>query len=84
MPSWFFENFDNVDIRTVMETFSTITGKNILVGDEVEGVVKVKVIQENWDEVLAAILEIKDIGLTLNQNTNIVRNCTNIWQILWE
>ena len=66
-------NFDNVDIRTVMETFSYITGKNILVGDEVEGVVKVKVINENWDEVLEAILEIKNIGLTLNQNTNIVR-----------
>ena len=66
-------NFDNVDIRTVMETFSFITGKNILVGDEVDGVVKVKVINENWDEVLEAILEIKNIGLTLNQNTKIVR-----------
>jgi len=66
-------NFDNVDIRTVMETFSYIAGKNILVGDEVDGVVKVKVINENWDEVLEAILEIKNISLTLNQNTNIVR-----------
>jgi len=66
-------NFDNVDVRTVMETFSIITGKNILVGDEVEGSVNVRVINENWDEVLEAILEIKNIGLTLNQNTNIVR-----------
>ena len=66
-------NFDNVDIRTVMQTFSYITGKNILVGDEVDGSVKVKVINEKWDEVLEAILEIKNIGLTLNQNTNIVR-----------
>ena len=33
----------------------------------------VKVINENWDEVLEAILEIKNISLTLNQNTNIVR-----------
>ena len=66
-------NFDNVDIRTVMETFSYIAGKNILVGDEVDGTVKIKVINENWDEVLEAILEIKNIGLTLNQNTNIVR-----------
>ena len=66
-------NFDNVDIRTVMEIFSSVTGKNILVGDEIEGVVKVKIINENWDEVLEAILEIKNIGLTLNENTNIVR-----------
>ena len=66
-------NFDNVDVRTVMETFSIITGKNILVGDEVDGSINVRVINENWDEVLEAILEIKNIGLTLNQNTNIVR-----------
>ena len=66
-------NFDNVDIRTVMQTFSTITGINILVGDEVEGVVKAKVIDEDWDDVLEAILEIKNIALTLNTDTNIVR-----------
>jgi type IV pilus assembly protein PilQ len=66
-------NFDNVDIRTVMETFSVITGKNILVGDEVKGMVKARIINEDWDSVLQAILEIKNIALTLNTNTNIVR-----------
>ena len=66
-------NFDNVEIRTVMETFSIITGKNILVGDEVQGSVKARIISEDWDSVLQAILEIKNIALTLNPNTNIVR-----------
>ena len=66
-------NFDNVEIRTVMKTFSVITGKNILVGDEVQGVVKARILSEDWDDVLEAILEIKNIALTLNPNTNIVR-----------
>ncbi len=66
-------NFDNVEIRTVMKTFSVITGKNILVGDEVQGVVKARILNEDWDDVLEAILEIKNIALTLNPNTNIVR-----------
>ena len=66
-------NFDNVDIRTVMRTFSVITGKNILVGDEVTGNVKARILNEDWDDVLEAILEIKGIALTLNPNTNIVR-----------
>mgnify|MGYP001446524002 CR=1 FL=1 len=66
-------NFDNVDIRTVMRTFSVVTGKNILVGDEVQGTVKARILNEDWDDVLEAILEIKNIALTLNPNTNIVR-----------
>jgi len=66
-------NFDNVDIRSVMQTFSIITGKNILVGDEVQGTVKARILNENWDSVLEAILEIKNIALTLNPSTNIVR-----------
>jgi len=66
-------NFDNVSIRSVMQTFSIITGKNILVGDEVRGTVKARIVEENWDNVLEAILEIKNIALTLNPTANIVR-----------
>jgi len=66
-------NFDNVDIRTVMQTFSIVTGKNILVGDEVQGNVKARILNEDWDDVLEAILEMKNIALTLSPNTNIVR-----------
>ena len=66
-------NFDNVSIRSVMQTFSIITGKNILVGDEVRGTVKARIVEENWDNVLEAILEIKNIALTLNPKANIVR-----------
>ena len=66
-------NFDNVDIRSVMQTFSIVTGKNILVGDEVQGTVKARILNEDWDDVLEAILEMKNIALTLSPNTNIVR-----------
>ena len=66
-------NFENVEIREVMQTFSIITGKNILVGDEVKGNVKARIVNEDWDDVLEAILEIKNIALTLNPKTNIVR-----------
>ena len=66
-------NFDNTDIRTVMKTFSVMTGKNILVGDEVSGNVKARVVNEDWDDVLEAILEIKNLAIVLNKETNIVR-----------
>ena len=35
-----------------MKTFSVMTGKNILVGDEVSGSVKARVVNEDWDDVL--------------------------------
>jgi type IV pilus assembly protein PilQ len=66
-------NFDNVEMREVMRTFSIITGKNILVGDEVSGYVTARIVNEDWDDVLEAILEIKNVALTLNPKTNIVR-----------
>ena len=66
-------NFDDTDIRTVMKTFSVMTGKNILVGDEVSGSVKARVVNEDWDDVLEAILEIKNLAIVLNKETNIVR-----------
>ena len=66
-------NFDQVSVKSVMQTFSIITGKNILVGDEVVGAVTARIHDENWDSVLEAILEIKNIALTLNPSTNIVR-----------
>ena len=56
-----------------MQTFSIVTGKNILVGDEVQGNVKARILNEDWDDVLEAILEMKNIALTLSPNTNIVR-----------
>jgi type IV pilus assembly protein PilQ len=60
-------------MREVMRTFSIITGKNILVGDEVAGYVTARIVDEDWDDVLEAILEIKNVALTLNPQTNIVR-----------
>ena len=66
-------NFENIEFREVMNAFSAITGKNILVGDEVDGQVSIKVKNENWDDVLEAILEIKNVALTISPNTNIVR-----------
>ncbi len=66
-------NFENVEIRDVMNSFSEITGKNILVGDEVSGLVTLQVKNENWDDVLEAILEIKNVALTISPETNIVR-----------
>ena len=50
-----------------------MTGKNILVGDEVSGSVKARVVNEDWDDVLEAILEIKNLAIVLNKETNIVR-----------
>ena len=66
-------NFENVSIQDMAVMFSEITGKNILVGDEVDGRVTAKLINVPWDRALDSILKIKKLAKHVDEKANIIR-----------
>jgi len=52
-------NFENIKIKDMAIMFSEITGRNILLGDEVDGLVSAKLVNVPWDKALDSILQIK-------------------------
>jgi type IV pilus assembly protein PilQ len=53
--------------------FSEITGKNILVGDEVDGRVTAKLNNVPWDRALDSVLKIKKLAKHVDEKANIIR-----------
>ena len=66
-------NFQNTEMKTVIQTFAEITGENILVGDEIEGNVTATIKDEPWMSALEAILDMKEMDLLIDQETNLMR-----------
>ena len=66
-------NFQNTEMKTVIQTFAEITGENILVGDEIEGAVTASIKNEPWMSALEAILDMKEMDLLIDQETNLMR-----------
>ena len=66
-------NFKNTDINQVIETFAEISGENILIGDEIEGMVTASITNEPWLSAFEAILDMKEMGLLIDQETNLMR-----------
>jgi type IV pilus assembly protein PilQ len=66
-------NFENVSIQDMAVMFSEITGKNILVGDEVDGKVTAKLNNVPWDRALDSILKIKKLAKHVDEKANIIR-----------
>ena len=66
-------NFQNTAMKTVIQTFAEITGENILVGDEIEGSVTANIKDEPWMSALKAILDMKEMDLLIDQETNLMR-----------
>ena len=66
-------NFQNTEMKTVIQTFAEITGENILVGDEIEGSVTASIKNEPWMSALEAILDMKEMDLLIDQETNLMR-----------
>ena len=66
-------NFENVSIQDMAVMFSEITGRNILVGDEVDGRVTAKLINVPWDRALDSVLKIKKLAKHVDENANIIR-----------
>jgi len=66
-------NFENVSIQDMAVMFSEITGKNILVGDEVDGRVSAKLINVPWDKALDSVLKIKKLAKHVDEKANVIR-----------
>lgn len=66
-------NILDVDIRMFARMLSAITGINIVVGDEVEGVVNVRLNNTPWDKMLDTVLKIKGLAKYVDADANIIR-----------
>jgi len=66
-------NFENISIKDMSILFSEVTGKNILIGDEVEGLVSAKLNNVPWDKALDSILKIKKLAKYVDDEANIIR-----------
>lgn len=66
-------NFENVSIQDMAVMFSEITGKNILVGDEVDGKVTAKLVNVPWDNALDSVLKTKKLAKHVDEKANIIR-----------
>jgi type IV pilus assembly protein PilQ len=66
-------NFDNISIHDMALMFSSATGVNILIGDEVKGEVSAKLENVPWDSALDSILKIKDLAKSVDPVGNIIR-----------
>ncbi len=66
-------NFVDVDIRELAQAMTQISGVNILVGDDVDGTVTVKINNVPWDKALDNILRIKGLSKSVDPGANIIR-----------
>ena len=66
-------NFVDVDIRELAQALTQISGVNILVGDEVEGTVTIKISNVPWDKALDSILNVKGLAKSVDGSANIIR-----------
>jgi type IV pilus assembly protein PilQ len=63
--------FDDADIRTVMTLVAEVSEQNIILSDDVQGNLTLRLHDVPWDQALDLILEIKELG-TIEQG-NVVR-----------
>ncbi|MEN9946278.1 MAG: hypothetical protein RLZZ293_664 [Pseudomonadota bacterium] len=64
-------NFQNIDVRSLLQLLSDFSGYNILVSDSVSGTMSIKLNDVPWDQALQIILTTK--GLGMQRNGNIIR-----------
>lgn len=66
-------NFENISIQDMAFMFSEITGRNILIGEEVEGRVTARLTNVPWGKALDSILKIKKLAKYVDEEANIIR-----------
>jgi type IV pilus assembly protein PilQ len=66
-------NVENMSIRDFADMLSTITGVNILVSDEVNGVISAKLNDVYWTSMLDSILNTKRLAKHIDTKSNIIR-----------
>jgi type IV pilus assembly protein PilQ len=63
-------NFQNIDVRAVLQVIADFTGLNIITSDTVQGNLTLRLKDVPWDQALDIILQTK--GLDMRKNGNIV------------
>ncbi|MCV2509395.1 MAG: secretin and TonB N-terminal domain-containing protein, partial [Neisseriaceae bacterium] len=56
-------DFQNVDVRTVLQILAKEAGVNIIASDSVKGKLTLKLNNVRWDEALDLILQSKNLGM---------------------
>lgn len=64
-------NFQNVDVRALLQLLADFSGYNILVSDSVTGTISLKLNNVPWDQALQIILNSK--GLGMRRDGNVIR-----------
>ena len=63
-------NFQNIDVRAVLQVIADFTGLNIITSDTVQGSLTLRLKDIPWDQALDIILQTK--GLDMRKNGNVV------------
>ena len=66
-------SFINTDIREVMQVFSEITNRNILVGKEVQAILNIELREMPWKIALKSILDIEGLTWAIDNKTGLIR-----------
>jgi type IV pilus assembly protein PilQ len=64
-------NFQNIDVRSVLQVIADFTGINIVTSDSVTGSLTLRLKDVPWDQALDIILKSK--GLAMRQSGNVIR-----------
>ena len=63
-------NFQDIEVRSVLQLLADFTNKNIVVSDTVEGNITLRLKDVPWDQALDIVLESK--GLAMRNNGNVI------------
>jgi type IV pilus assembly protein PilQ len=63
-------NFQNVEVRAVLQAIADVSGINIITGDSVNGTLTLRLKEVPWDQALDMILQYK--GLAMRKNGNVM------------
>ncbi|MDE3106424.1 MAG: AMIN domain-containing protein, partial [Acidobacteriota bacterium] len=55
-------NFQNIDVRSLLQVFADFTGLNVVVSDSVQGSLTLRLKDVPWDQALHIILQAKGLG----------------------
>jgi type IV pilus assembly protein PilQ len=61
-------NFQDADIRNIFRILHEVSGKNFVIGEDVQGRITLKLVDVPWDQVLDLILKMNKLGTVVEGN----------------
>lgn len=65
-------NFQNVDVRSLLQVIADFTNLNIITSDSVHGTITLRLKDVPWDQALDIILQSKNLGMRKNNNVILI------------